>query len=63
MIGAGKWKEVYRLHLPFLFFLMSDYLPEVNLRYDKVSKDYQNQELIDIINKYVSKFGYSVNVL
>jgi hypothetical protein len=23
----------------------------------------QNQELIDIINKYVSKFGYSVNVL
>jgi hypothetical protein len=38
MIGAGKWKEVYRLHLPFLFFLMSDYLPEVNLRYEKVSK-------------------------
>jgi hypothetical protein len=37
-------------------------LPEVNLRYDKVSID-QTQELIDIINKYVSKFGYSVNVL
>ena len=63
MIGAGKWKEVYRLHLPFLIFLMFVYLPEVNLRYDKVSKDYQNQELIDIINKYVSKFGYTVNVL
>ena len=63
MIGAGKWKEVYRLHLSFLIFLMFVYLPEVNLRYDKVSKAYQNQELIDIINKYVSKFGYSVNVL
>jgi hypothetical protein len=31
-------KKVYRLYLPFLFFLMFDYLPEVNLRYDKVSK-------------------------
>ena len=63
MISTGKWKEVYRLHFSFLFFLMFDYLPEVNLRYYKVSKDYQNQELIDIINKYVSKFGYTVNVL
>ncbi len=48
--------------LSFLYFLMFVYLPEVNLRYDKVSID-QTQELIDIINKYVSKFGYSVNVL
>lgn len=52
-------KQVYRLHFSFLISLMFVYLPEVNLRYCKVS----NQDSIDIINKYVSKFGYTVNVL